>query len=168
MSAAEQDGAVSADTGKTLSGNPEPAPSPYRWAWYLPGLFAVGWGGYGLLGAVEPLSWGVFVALGIAGHDLLLAPIAVAVGWLLARIVPDVLRPPVQVGLIGSGIALVAGLALVLGQGFTADVPSALPFNYAGRVGVLIAVLWIAMLGWAMIRWARAATVPQPDADQPE
>lgn len=149
-------------TGVTLSGAPEPPPSPYRWAWYLPGLVAVGWGLYGLIGSTEPLSWGLFVALGIAGHDLILAPIAVGIGFLLARIVPAALRAPVQVGLMGSGIALIASFALVLGQGTSEDVPSALPFNYAGRVTVLLAVLWVAMAGWAAFRWAAGANVDQP------
>lgn len=147
---------TAAATGLTLSGAPEPAPSPYRWAWYLPGLVAVAWGGYGLLQTTEPLSWALFAALGIAGHDLLLAPIAVGVGWLLARVVPAALRAPVQVGLLGTGIAIVASLPNVLGRGTSADVPSALPFNYAGRVAVLLAVLWVAMAGWALFRLVRS------------
>ncbi len=150
-------------TGLTLSGAPEPPPSPYRWAWYLPGLVAVGWGFYGLIGSTEVLSWGVFTALGIAGHDLLLAPVAVGVGVLLARFVPSPLRAPLQVGLIGTGVALVASFTLVLGRGTSEDVPSALPFNYAGRVAVLLAVLWVAMAGWAAFRWVASAKAGQPE-----
>jgi len=155
-------------TGVTLSGPPEPAPSPYRWAWYLPGLVAVGWGGYGLLTAPmgpEPVKWIIFLAVGIAAHDLLLAPIAVGAGLLLARLVPAVVRAPAQVGLIGTGIAVVAGFSLVLGRGVSADVPSALPFNYAGRVAVLVALLWVAMAGWAVVRIVRSSRI---SADQPE
>jgi len=152
-----------AATGLTLSGAPEPAPSPYRWAWYLPGLVAVGWGVYGLLPSVQPLQWGLFVVLGIAAHDLLLAPIAVGVGWLLSRIVPAVLRAPLQVGLIGTGVAFVASLAYVLGRGTSEDVPSAVPFNYAGRVGMALALLWVAMAGWPAFRWAAGANADQPE-----
>jgi len=168
-------------TGLTLSGDPEPAPSPYRWAWYLPGLVAVGWGFYGLLTAPmgpDPLQWVLFTALGVAGHDLVLVPVAVGVGLLVARILPKVLRAPAQVGLIGTGIALVAGFAYILGPGVSADVPSALPFNYAGRVAVLLAVLWVAMAGWAVLRIVRARSRSPSrsrsgsrragDADQPE
>ena len=159
-----------ATTGTTLSGAPEPPPSPYRWAWYLPGLIAVGWGFYGLLKETELLSWGLFTVLGIAGHDLLLAPFAVAVGWLLTRIFPAALRAPVQVGLIGTGVVLVASLPYVLGRGVSPDLPSALPFNYAGRVGLLLAVLWAVMAGWAAFRWAADATADEPAANrgQPE
>lgn len=147
-----------------LSGAPAPALSPYRWAWYLPGLAAVGWGGYGILTAAmgpEPLKWGLFVILGILGHDLLLAPFAAGVGQLLTRAVPAVLRAPMQVGLIGTGVALLASFALMIGRGTSADVPSALPYNYAGRVAMLLAVVWVVMAGWAAFRWAAGADVDQ-------
>lgn len=158
----------------TLSGAPAPAHSPYRWAWYLPGLIAAGWGFYGLLTASmgpEPLKWLAFFVVSILAHDLLLAPVAVTIGLLLTRIIPATLRAPAQVGFLGTGIVLLAGLPYMLGRGVSTDVPSALPFNYAGRVSVLVAVLWIAMLGWAVTRWARGASVPAPvpaehDGDQ--
>lgn len=148
----------------TLSGASAPARSPYRWAWYLPGLAAVGGGAYGLFTAAmgpEPLKWGLFVVLGILGHDLLLAPFAAGVGRLLGRAVPAAVRAPVQVGMIGTGVALLAGFALVIGRGTSDDVPSALPYNYAGRVAMLLAVLWVVMAGWAAFRWAAGANVDQ-------
>lgn len=157
---------------ETLSGTTAPAPSPYRWAWYVPGLIAVGWGVYGLLTArmgPTPWSWGVFTVLGIAAHDALVAPIAVVTGWLLVRALPPTLRAPAQVGLIGTAVAVLAGLPYILGRGVSGDVPSALPFNYAGRISVLVAVLWLVMIGWAATRWAAGARAPvqRPD-DQPE
>lgn len=148
----------------TLSGAPAPAPSPYRWAWYLPGLAAVGWGGYGLLTAAmgpEPLKWGLFFVLGIVGHDLVLAPFVVGVGLLLTRVLPAALRAPIQVGLIGTGVALLAGFSLAIGRGTSDDIPSALPYNYAGRVAMLLAVLWVVMAGWAAFRLAAGANVDQ-------
>ncbi len=147
-----------------LSGAPAPPLSRYRFAWYLPGLAAVGWGGYGLLTASmgpEPLKWGLFIILGIVGHDLVLAPFVVGVGLLLHRIVPAVLRAPIQVGLIGTGVAVLAGFALIVGRGTSDDVPSALPYNYAGRVAMLLAVLWVLMAGWAGFRWAAGANADQ-------
>ena len=141
----------------TLTGAPAPAPSPYRWAWYLPGVVAVGWGVYGLLTNVpEPLSYAVFVALGIVGHDLALAPIAVAAGWLLGRVAPAVLRAPLQVGLFGTAVLLVAATPYLSGQGLSADVPSALPFDYRTRVLVLLAILWVAMAAWTLVRVGRS------------
>lgn len=141
----------------TLTGAPAPAPSPYRWAWYLPGVVAVGWGVYGLLRNVpEPLSYAVFVALGIVGHDLALAPIAAAAGWLLGRVAPAVLRAPLQVGLFGTAVLLVAATPYLSGQGLSADVPSALPFDYRTRVLVLLAILWVAMAAWTLVRFGRS------------
>ena len=142
-----------ASRAPTLSGEPAPPPSPYRWAWYLPGAVAVGWGIYGLLTAArgpEPFSYAVFVALGIVGHDLVLAPVAVAAGWLLGRVAPAVLRAPLQVGLFGTAVLMVAATPYLSGRGVSADVPSALPFDYRLRVLVLLAVLWVGMGVWAL------------------
>lgn len=142
---------------ETLSGEPAPAPSPYRWAWYLPGVVAVGWGGYGLLANVpEPFSYAVFVALGIIGHDLVLAPIAVAAGWLVGRVAPAVLRAPLQVGLFGTAVLLVAATPYLSGRGLSADVPSALPFDYRARALVLLTVLWAGMAAWTLVRFLRS------------
>ena len=159
---------------RTLSGEPAPMLSPYRWAWYLPGVLAVGWGGYGVLTAAMgpmPLSWAVFFALGIIGHDVVLAPIAIGVGFLLGRLLPPVLRAPAQIALIGTGVVLLASFAYVQGRGVSSDVPSAVPFNYAARVGVLLAALWVAAAGWAVIRVAASRrpdpTRPSTPVDQP-
>lgn len=133
------------------------APSPYRWAWYLPGLLAVGWGAYGLVTAGPSLpSYVVFFGLGIAAHDLVLAPVAIAVGWLVARCAPGVVRMPVQVALFGSGVVILAAFPYLTGIGVAADVPSALPFDYRARVAVLIAVIWVAAVLWALFRLVRS------------
>lgn len=152
------------DPRRTLSGLAPPRPSPWRWAWYVPGALALLWGGYGLLTADSgppPLAWVIFVALGVAGHDLLLAPIAVAVGWLLSRAAPGVLRAPLQAGLLATGALALAALPNILGYGVTPEVPSALPFNYAGRSGVLLAVVWVAVAVWAVLRLRSRAGTPQ-------
>jgi len=152
--------------------------SPYRWAWYLPGVLAVAWGGYGLLTAAMgpmPLSWAVFFALGIIGHDLLLAPIAIGVGFRLGRLLPPTLRAPAQVALIGTGVVLLASFAYVQGRGVSSDVPSAVPFDYAARMGALLAVLWVAAAGWAIVRIVssrrsgptRTSTLADQPADEP-
>lgn len=133
--------------------------SPYRWAWYLPGLLAIGWGGWGLLTAArgpEPLSFAVFVAILIIGHDLVLAPVAVAVGWVLGRWAPAVLRAPLQVGLFGTAVLVLAATPYLSGRGRSADNPSALPFDYSARVLVLLAVFWAGLLGWLLIRLLRS------------
>lgn len=152
-------GACALSTAPTLSGQPAPAPSPYRWAWYVPGAVAVGWGGYGLLTAErgpEPLSFLVFAVLGIVGHDLVLAPIAVAAGWLLGRVAPVALRAPLQVGLFGTAVLVLAATPYLSGIGVSSDVPSALPFDYRARVLVLLAVLWVGLAAWALVRVVQA------------
>lgn len=133
--------------------------SPYRWAWYVPGFLAVGWGTYGLLTAErgpEPLSYVVFVALGVLGHDLVLAPLVVAVGWLVGRWSPALLRAPLQVGLFGTAVLVLASTPYLSGRGVSADVPSALPFDYRLRVLVALGLLWAAMLAWTLVRALRS------------
>lgn len=144
---------------RTLSGRPAPQPSPWRWAWYLPGVSAVLWGFYGLLTADSgpaPPGWAVFVALGVAGHDLLLAPLAIGVGLALSGVAPRPLRAPLQAGLFATGALALAAVPNVLGYGVSEDVPSALPFNYAGRVVVLLAVVWVVVVVWVVLRWRSA------------
>lgn len=153
---------------RTLDKRPYPPPSPYRWAWYVPGFLAVAWGVYGLLSdrqGPEPLSYAVFVALAIIGHDLVLAPVAVVAGWLFGRVAPPLLRAPLQVGLFGTAVLLLAATPYLSGQGVSADLPSALPFDYRARVLVLLAVLWAGMLVWIAVRFIRSRRTAEP-ADQ--
>lgn len=157
--------AVTPETASPPAGDEVPPLSPWRWSWYLPGIVAVGWGFYGLLTDAEGpafLSWLVFVATLVIGHDLVLAPLAVAVGWLIARALggrsaprSGLLRAPLQVGVAGSVVFVLAGLPYSLGRGVSADVPSAVPFDYAARVAVLCAVWWAAMAVWVVVRYVR-------------
>lgn len=161
---------MSTEWTEAATAGPSGAPplSPWRWSWYLPGIVAVGWGAYGLLSDAQgpaTLSWLVFVGTIIVAHDFVLSPLAVVVGWLIARRAPGFLRAPLQVGLAGSTVFLLAGVAYISGRGTSADVPSALPFDYAARVAVLCALWWAAMAVWAafrVVRGRQGAPLPAP------
>ncbi len=152
-----------------------PPLSPWRWSWYLPGFVAVGWGLYGLVTSRQGpdiLPWLVFVAVLVIAHDFLLAPVSVVVGWLIARTIgggrlASALRAPLQVGVAGSAVFVLAGLPYSVGRGVSADVPSAVPFDYAARVAVLCAVWWAAMLVWAIVGYLRRPRRTRASTDEP-
>ena len=73
----------------------------------------------------SPYAWLRFWVGGLALHDFLLAPLVIAVGLVVARVVPATARPYAQAGLIVSGVVTLVALPLVLGYGRTPDEPSA-------------------------------------------
>ncbi len=75
-------------------------------------------------------------------HDLLLAPLAIAIGLVVAWAAPSAARPYVQAGLIISGVVVLVAAPFVLGFGRTPDEPSALPLNYARGLLVVLVVVW--------------------------
>jgi hypothetical protein len=117
----------------------------------------VGVAGYGVSGVVtataDDLPYYVGFALaGVAGHDLLLAPLTWGVAALLAWRLPAGLRGPVSAGLFASLAVAVIALPFLLGYGKRPDTPSALPLDY--RHGLLITVggVWIAVLALTFAR----------------
>ncbi len=116
------------------------------------------------------MAWGVFYYLDVTPdwdrrinfgvwlvgidlvHDLLLAPFLVAVGWAVARAVPPRWRAPTQAGLILSGtVLLVAWLPLNETAAGT-DNPTIQPNDYRTATLALLGGIWVAMVGWALVR----------------
>jgi len=107
------------------------------------------WGGYGLateLGGDALVRYARFAVGGVAVHDLLLAPLVVVVGVLLARLVPERVRDLVQGGLVVSGTLAALAAPFVLGYGRRADDPSALPLDYGRGLLVTLAAVWAGVL----------------------
>ncbi|MDT0276551.1 hypothetical protein [Blastococcus goldschmidtiae] len=129
----------------------------WRWLFVLPGLLAVGYGAYGLLGAGDrvPLSaWGTWFVGSALLHDLLIAPVWIGLGWLAARLLPRPARPAAVVGVAVAGVLTLVALPFLLGPGASAGNPSFLPHEI-GRNLVLIDV---AVLAAAAV-WGTVATV---------
>ena len=85
-------------------------------------------------------------------------PLTLAVGWLIGKVVPVVARPVVQGSVMAT--ALIVGIALpsVLGRGRQADMPSALPRDYATGLWSVLAVVWAVSLALIVVRIVRRRT----------
>lgn len=133
------------------------------------GVAAMAWGAWGLLLAPHHPSHRlkVLIEVGAAAviHDGLLAPLALAVAWLLVRVVGPRRSKPVL-----AGLGLLAAIALasipVLGRfGAKADNPSALPRDYP-RGLLLIAVVTV-VVTTLLVLLQRLADARRP-APEPE
>lgn len=126
----------------------------WRWLFVVPGLAAVGWGAAGLLrsSADVPLSsWLVWFVGGVLVHDLVIAPIVVVIGALLARLLPRDARGPVVAGLVISGPLVLIGGLFALDPGDVPE-PGFLPLPYGRNLVFLVgAVLTVAGV-WAAAR----------------
>ncbi|MBV8949756.1 MAG: hypothetical protein JOZ99_02695 [Actinobacteria bacterium] len=79
-------------------------------------------------------------------HDVLLAPFVIAVGVMVARIVPRRVRAPVQAGLIISGVVVLFAFPFVRGYGRIPDNPSILPRNYGQGLAIVLVAVWIGVV----------------------
>ncbi len=91
-------------------------------------------------------------------HDLIVAPVAIAVGWAVTRVVPLVAKVPVQLGLVATGVVLVVGWAPLRGYGRATvpDNPSVQPLDYSTAVLTVLAAVWIVVAVWITVRLIRA------------
>ena len=129
----------------------------WRWLFVVPGLAAVGWGAVGLLRSSDdvPLdSWLVWFVGSALVHDLVVAPVVIGLGALLARLLPREARAPVVAGLVVLGPLLLIGGLFALDPGDARE-PGFLPLPYARNLLLLTgAVLTVAAV-WAGVRTAR-------------
>ena len=85
----------------------------------------------------------------LIGHDLIVLPVAIAVGALLTRRLPAWARHWAQAGLAVSAIVAVVSVPLLLGVGRIADNPSRLPLNYPRGLLLVLGAVWLVVLGGA-------------------
>ncbi|MEP6624240.1 MAG: hypothetical protein ABJC79_07340 [Acidimicrobiia bacterium] len=138
-------------------------------AFWIAFIIGAGIMAFGIRGAVLQLKGSApDVAKWVIGadlvHDLVLAPIAVAVGWTVNRVVPARWRTPVQVGLVATGITLLLGWPGWRGYGrhLVPDNPSVQPLDYTTAILTVLAVIWSAVAIWLVVRVVTDRRVPQP------
>jgi len=121
---------------------------------------AVGWAviAWGLRGIFEhsldtrPANLARFVVGGALLHDLIIAPLIIGAGVLLARAVPGRARAVVQGALAVSGIVALFSYPLVRGFGLAANNPTSLPHNYAAGLLVVLGGVWAVAAAIAVVR----------------
>ena len=121
---------------------------------------AMGWAviAWGLRGIFEhsldtrPANLARFVVGGALLHDLIIAPLIIGAGVLLARAVPGRARAVVQGALAVSGIVALFSYPLVRGFGLAANNPTSLPHNYAAGLLVVLGVVWAVAAAIAVVR----------------
>jgi hypothetical protein len=89
-----------------------------------------------------------FLSLVPVGHELILVPLAIGVGILVARLVPATIRAVrvravIQAAMFLSATIVAVALPGVLGYGRTPDLPSALTRDYTRGLLILLAAVWI-------------------------
>ena len=117
--------------------------------------------GYAVLGAaadtgVNPVGHLTFLATLLIGHDLILMPVAVGVGALVARYAPTWARGPAQAALYASAVLTFLALPFVIGAGRRPDDPSALPLHYGRGLLLLLGVVWLTAAAIAVQRRRRS------------
>ncbi|MDE0805021.1 MAG: hypothetical protein OSA99_17075 [Acidimicrobiales bacterium] len=125
----------------------EPRPT-YTKGFWIGLVFATPVVAYGLRGALANLpdvqltSFVIYFVGGAVVHDLVLAPVACIVGWVVLRVVPKVAIGPVQAALMASGVVGLISWPFVRGYGITDGEPSFLSRNYATSVLTAWAIIW--------------------------
>lgn len=138
----------------------------WRWLFLLPGLAAVAWGAYGLVsaGGRIPLgSWATWFVGAALLHDLVLAPLWIALGWLAARLLPRPARPPVVVAAVVSGVLTLVTLPFLLTPGADPANPSFLPREYGRNLLLMVLAVWLVAAVWAAVAVRRAGRPSSPD-----
>ena len=116
---------------------------------FVPALI-VGWLiiGFGIHSALhndkdaDPFALLVHVVSFDLGHDLVLAPVVLIVGWLSAKLVPTVARGPVRAALATTSMFVVFSVPLVRRWGRRPTNSSTLPLAYGRNLTIVVGIVW--------------------------
>jgi hypothetical protein len=130
------------------------------WVGAVAGSALVAFGLRGLLeneprGASSALRWLVGSALVL---DLLVIPLAAAIGWGLHRVLPAWTWPVVRAALGISAVLIVFALPLVLDQGGTPGNATVRPRDYEQGLLVALAWTWGIAAAWLVVLRVRRRT----------
>jgi hypothetical protein len=142
------------------AGPPEPEDLPHGpgqlfWPGVALGGVIMAFGLWGLLSAAprtRPSEALRFVVGAAVVHDLVLAPVVIAIGLVLARVVPARARGPVQGALVVSGAVALFAVPFVRGYGRVSTNPSILPRDYGEGLFVVLAAVWTVIIAMVVRR----------------
>jgi len=138
--------------------NTVPKRSPLFWISAAAGWALIGWGARGVLHHhvdTRPGQLARFLLGGALAHDLLLAPVVLLTGVLLARSVPGRWRAPIQAALLISGTLILFAYPLLRGYGRVLRNPTSLPHNYSANLLVVIAAVVVGTAAVTLINATR-------------
>jgi hypothetical protein len=150
----------------TAPDQPEPLAG---WRWWT-GLSVGGAVGlFGLAGLLRdatktmPLVWLAWLVGLVLVHDLVVAPLVLLAGRRLRGRAPEAWRWPLQVGLVTSGVLVLASVPVLVGVGRRTqpDNVSVLPGNYPLALAGVLVVVWLGVLAlgiWGSTRWRRRSS----------
>jgi len=136
------------------------------WTAVVAGWAIMAFGVWGLFmdaNQTNPTSWVKWFLGGAIVHDLVVVPVVLLVGTVVARAVPLRWRAPVQGALISSALVVATFAIFVSGAGDISENPSALPNSYALGLVVLLGFIWACALVWAIAR--RDASTQAPESN---
>lgn len=136
----------------------EPRRGPVFWISAAAGWALIGWGGRGVLHHhvdTRPGQLARFLLAGALAHDLLLAPVVLLTGVVVARTATGRWRAPIQAALLISGTLTLFAYPLLRGYGHVLHNPTSLPHNYSANLLVVIAVVVAGTAAVALIRAGR-------------
>lgn len=137
----------------------QPAAGPRFWISAAAGWAVIAWGLRGIFQhslETRPSNLAKFVVGGALLHDLLVAPLIILAGVLLARAVPGRARAVVQGALAVTGIVALFSYPLVRAYGLAANNPTSLPRNYTANLLVVLGVVWAIAAGLVIARMRSA------------
>lgn len=127
----------------------------WRWGLGAAGVAAMVFGLRGIFTGGVATDWPVtlrWLVVGALAHDLLLFPALAAVGWLVHRLVPSVVRPVVAGGLVVAGAVTAVAYPVLTGKGDARN-PSLTPLDYPRNYAILLAAIAVVTAALAVRRW---------------
>lgn len=100
-------------------------------------------------------------------HDGVWMAIVAVVGIVIHRVIPVRYRSIVQGALIVTASVTIVALPLVLGFGYHADVPSALPRDYVGGYALVLGAIWLGAVALLVRRRLTAHPLPASVSPSP-
>jgi hypothetical protein len=136
--------------------------APRRTRLFVPAL-VLGWAVIvvGVMAALDdardahPFALLVHVVAFDLGHDVLLVPTALVIGWLVGRVVPPVARGPVRSALAVSAMFVIFAYPLIRRWGRRPTNSSTLPLAYGTNLAIVLVLVWLVAAA-VVIRRVRA------------
>jgi hypothetical protein len=127
---------------------------PLFWGSAAAGWAVILWGVRGALHHhvdTRPAQLVRFLLGGALAHDLVLSPVVLVTGVLLARAVRGRWRGPIQAALFISGTLVLFTYPELRGYGHALANPTSLPHNYAANLAVVVAAVVIVTIAAAVV-----------------